>query len=65
MPSISQTLQLLFCKGVLAVGYGHYDPKTDPNAAPDAVESDYWLIKNSWGERWGLNGCECIKYLKL
>lgn len=31
---------------VLAVGYG-YDETTDVN---------YFLIKNSWGSDWGLNG---------
>lgn len=42
--------------GVLAVGYGHYDPKTDPSAASDDAAGDYWLVKNSWGEGWGSSG---------
>ena len=46
--------------GVLAVGYGHYDPSTDPGAVTDSEGGDYWLIKNSWGESWGLNGCKLI-----
>lgn len=42
--------------GVLAVGYGHYDPEDDPNAWSNATAMDYFLIKNSWGTYWGIDG---------
>lgn len=42
--------------GVLAVGFGHYDPADDPDAWANTNASDYFLIKNSWGTMWGEQG---------
>ena len=46
--------------GVLAVGYGSYNPTLDPYADTNATAQDYFLIKNSWGTWWGDEG-----YIKL
>lgn len=48
--------------GILAVGYGRYDPRSDPEfvEGADSTQSsiDYYLVKNSWGSRWGMSGCK-------
>ncbi|KAL7512331.1 hypothetical protein ACHAXN_009269 [Cyclotella atomus] len=46
--------------GVLAVGYGHYDPRNEPEfvVGTDSTQSamDYYMVKNSWGSWWGIDG---------
>jgi hypothetical protein len=53
--------------GILAVGYGHYDPRNDPEfvEGTDSTQSamDYYLVKNSWGSWWGMSGCEFCMYV--
>ena len=34
---------------VLVVGYG-------TNTTADGVEQDFWIVKNSWSEKWGEKG---------
>ena len=40
--------------GVLLVGYG------TNSTSPNAKVRDYWIVKNSWSEKWGENG-----YIKM
>jgi len=46
--------------GVLVVGYGTLTPEGEDDNAEHHKHNHYWIVKNSWSEKWGDQG-----YIKM